>query len=100
MKTNLKNCCIALGLQLCAPLAAHAAIDAGAGNSLLNGVILTVLFGGLGIALMVLSYVIIDRITPGNLGREIVEQKNIALAIVVGSMVIGMSIIIAAAVSG
>ena len=40
----------------------------------------------------------IDALTPYALWKEIVEEKNIALAILVGAMSIGMCMIIAAAV--
>jgi len=42
--------------------------------------------------------VIIDRITPYDLWKEIVQDKNLALAVLIGAMSIGISIIIAAAV--
>jgi putative membrane protein len=63
-------------------------------NNLLNALIYSVL----GIVIFVISFVIIDRLTPYHLWREIVEDKNVALAILIGAMSIGMCIIIAAAV--
>jgi len=42
--------------------------------------------------------VIIDKLTPFHLWKEIVQDKNIALAILLGAMSIGLCIIIAAAV--
>ena len=62
-------------------------------NNLLNALIYSVL----GIVIFVISFVIIDRLTPYHLWREIVEDKNVALAILIGAMSIGMCIIIAAA---
>ncbi len=52
----------------------------------------------LGIAIFSISFAIWDRITPYELWKEIVEGKNIALAILIGFMSLGMCIIIAAAV--
>lgn len=52
----------------------------------------------LGIAIFGLSFAIWDKLTPYDLYKEIVEHKNMALAIVVGFMSLGMCIIIAAAV--
>ena len=43
---------------------------------------------------------IVDKLTPYNLWEEIVEKKNVALAIVVGSMCIAIGLIVAAAVHG
>ena len=56
------------------------------------------LFAFTGIAVFVLSFVIIDWLTPYHLWKEIVEEKNMALAVLVGAMSIGICIIIAAAV--
>jgi putative membrane protein len=52
----------------------------------------------LGIVIFVISFAILDLITPYHLWREIVEDKNIALAILLGAISLGMCIIIAAAV--
>ena len=59
----------------------------------------TATYGVLGIALSVLGYLVFDLITPFSLGKELVEDKNIAVGIVVAGIIIGISIIIAAAVS-
>ena len=55
-------------------------------------------FAFIGIAVFVVSFVIIDRMTPYDLWREIVQEKNMALAVLIGAMSIGICIIIAAAV--
>ncbi len=55
-------------------------------------------FALLGIVLFVVGFIIIDKMTPYALWKEIVEEKNLALAVMVGCMSIGMCIIIAAAV--
>lgn len=52
----------------------------------------------LGIFIFVASFAILDWLTPYALWKEIVEEKNVALAILVGAMSIGMCIIIASAV--
>ena len=58
------------------------------------------LFALLGVAVFVLCFVIIDKLTPYHLWGEIIEKKNVALAIVVGSMCIAIGLIVAAAVHG
>ena len=52
----------------------------------------------LGIVIFAFSFIIIDKMTPYHLWKEIVEDKNVALAILIGALSIGMCIIIAAAV--
>ncbi len=55
-------------------------------------------FAFLGIAIFVIAFAIIDKLTPYALWKEIVEEQNVALAIMVGAMSVGMCVIIAAAV--
>ena len=55
-------------------------------------------FALIGIVIFVGAFVIIDKLTPYDLWKEIVEEKNLALAVLVGAMSIGVCIIIAAAV--
>ena len=57
-----------------------------------------IVYALLGIVIFALSFVTIDKLTPHDLWKEIIEQKNIALAIIVGFMALAMGIIIAAAV--
>ena len=52
----------------------------------------------LGIAIFLGAFVIVDWITPYHLWKEIVEDKNLALAVLVGFMSLGVCIIIAASV--
>jgi len=59
-----------------------------------------VVFAFIGIAVFVLSFIIIDRLTPYDLWKEIVENKNMALAIVVAGMFIALGLIVAAAIHG
>ncbi len=58
------------------------------------------LFALLGVLVFWISFVIIDKLTPYDLWAEIVEKKNVALAIVVGSMCIAIGLIISASVHG
>jgi putative membrane protein len=55
-------------------------------------------FALLGIIIFVATFALVDKLTPYDLWKEIVEEKNIALAILVGAMSLGMCVIIAAAV--
>ena len=54
------------------------------------------LFGLAGIVLLIIGYYLWELITPYNLRREIHENRNIAVAIVVAAFIIGMAIVIAA----
>ena len=69
-------------------------------QGLMSALVNSVLFSVLGVVVFWGSFVALDRVTPYNLWREICEQKNIALAIVVGAMALAISTIIAAAIHG
>ena len=56
------------------------------------------IFALVGIVIFVATFVVIDKMTPFHLWKEIIDDKNVALAILLGSMSIGLCIIIAAAV--
>jgi putative membrane protein len=58
----------------------------------------SVLFALLGVILFVATFVIIDKVTPYHLWRELVEKQNTALAIVVGFFALGICVIVAAAI--
>jgi putative membrane protein len=55
-------------------------------------------FSLLGIVIFMVAFTLLDKATPYALWKEIVEEQNTALAILVGSVSLGLCIIIAAAV--
>ncbi|HOB24076.1 MAG TPA: DUF350 domain-containing protein [Kaistella sp.] len=63
-------------------------------------IINSVLFSFLGITILLIGYFIIEKLTPEKTWKEIVENKNIALAIIFGAFIIGISMIISAAIHG
>ena len=50
-----------------------------------------------GIALLIIGYYIWELVTPYNLRRELQENKNLAVAVVVAAFILGMAIVIGAA---
>jgi putative membrane protein len=63
-------------------------------------VIASILYAVIGVIVLWISFVVIDKLTPYKLWEEIVEKKNLALAIVVGAMFIAIGQIVAAAIHG
>jgi putative membrane protein len=63
-------------------------------------VVSTVVFSLLGMAAFSVFFLILPRLLPFSLKKEIAEDQNTALGIVIASIVLGIAIIIAAAVSG
>lgn len=60
----------------------------------------SVLYAVIGIVILGLFFVIVDKLTPYHLWTEIVDKKNVALAIVLGAVCIAVGLIVAAAVHG
>jgi putative membrane protein len=61
-------------------------------------IISALVFTFIGIFIFVLAFIIMDKLTPYHLWKEIVQEHNMALAILVGAMSIGICIIIASAI--
>jgi uncharacterized membrane protein YjfL (UPF0719 family) len=60
----------------------------------------SILYALIGVLVFWVSFIIVDKITPYDLWAEIIEKKNVALAIVVGSMCIAIGLIVSAAIHG
>lgn len=58
----------------------------------------SLIYSLLGVIVFWVSFIIIDKITPYDLWKQIVEEKNVALATVVAAMCLGIAIIVAAAI--
>ena len=58
----------------------------------------TVIYTFLGIGLFAVSYALIERACPFSVKKEISEDHNVALAIIIGAVIIGISIIVSSAI--
>ena len=61
---------------------------------------LMVLWVFAGVAAAIGGYKLFDKCTPGDMQKEILENKNIAAAIVAAAVILGVCIIVAAAILG
>ena len=66
----------------------------------LKSFIAAIVFSAVGLLAFAAAFMIFDRKTPGNFWKEILEEHNTALAIMAGSVAIGISLIISAAIHG
>ena len=86
------------------PLALHAAEANSAtswhAQSLVEAIAYMVIFAAIGIILAVVGYKVFDKCTPGDLNKEILEHRNVAAAIVAAAVILGICLIIAAAMLG
>ncbi|HTF80287.1 MAG TPA: DUF350 domain-containing protein [Cytophagales bacterium] len=60
----------------------------------------SVVYSLIGILILVLSFWAIEKATPENLYKEILVNKNIALAIILSAFILAIAIIIASAIHG
>ena len=101
MKTRIVSVATALPLLAVTTHAAEAAAPIGWHAQTLGQALgYMVLFSAVGIIAAIAGYKLFDKCTPGDLHREILENKNVAAAIVAGSVILGVCIIIAAAMLG
>jgi uncharacterized membrane protein YjfL (UPF0719 family) len=66
----------------------------------LKALIASVVYSLIGIVMFALSFLAIHLISPFSIRKEIEQDQNTALAILIGAVIIGLSIIIAAAIQG
>ena len=69
-------------------------------ESLLPIVVTTVVFVIIGLIVFALAFLVIAKATPFSVRKEIEEDHNVALAIVIASVILGSALIIAAAIHG
>ncbi|HST50639.1 MAG TPA: DUF350 domain-containing protein [Pyrinomonadaceae bacterium] len=67
---------------------------------LTNVLLTTVIFTVFGLVVFGIAYMIIVKASPFSIRKEIEDDQNTALAIIIGSVIIGVALIIAAAVHG
>ena len=67
-------------------------------TDLVPNLIAALIYAVLGIVILIFAFILLDRLTPGSLWKEIIEEHNTALAVMVGALSIGISIVIAAAI--
>ena len=58
----------------------------------------SIVYSLIGIIILVVSFWVIEKITPENTWKEIVEKKNVAIAIIAGAYIIAIAIIISSAI--
>ncbi len=55
----------------------------------------TIIYSAIGIVMAVIGFKVVDWLTPGDLAEDVAHKENRALAILTGSMILGICIIIA-----
>ncbi len=69
-------------------------------NAIASGALGAVLFSLIGVVFFGLAFWLIERLVPFSIRKEIEEDQNTALGIVIASVILGIAIIVAAAIHG
>ncbi|HKG23059.1 MAG TPA: DUF350 domain-containing protein [Blastocatellia bacterium] len=69
-------------------------------DQLVSLIVQTLVFTAIGLVLFALAFWIMDKVTPFSLRKELEEDQNTALAIVLASVIIGIALIVSAGIHG
>ena len=67
-------------------------------SSMAQNAVAAVLFAIIGVVLFIVAFMIFDKLTPGSLWKELIEDQNTAIGVLMGAVAIALAIIVAAAV--
>lgn len=67
-------------------------------ENIANNIFAAVVFGVIGILLFIVAFMVFDRLTPGSLWKELLDDQNTALGVLMGCVAIALAIILAAAI--
>jgi uncharacterized membrane protein YjfL (UPF0719 family) len=69
-------------------------------EELLPVLVTTIVFVGIGLVVFAIAFFIVVKVSPFSVQKEIEEDQNTSLAIIIGAIIIGVAIIIASAING
>jgi uncharacterized membrane protein YjfL (UPF0719 family) len=69
-------------------------------DELLPVLVTTVVFVSIGLIVFAIAFLVVVYVSPFSVKKEIEDDQNTALAVIIGAIIIGVAIIIAAAISG
>jgi putative membrane protein len=64
----------------------------------LKYVVASIVYAFIGIVILVISFIIVEKLSPQNLWKEISQNKNTALAMMASAYILAVAIIIASAI--
>ena len=65
-----------------------------------DAVVSSAVFAGIGLVVFAIAFWVMNKLAPFSVKKEIEEDQNVALAIIMAGVIIGVSLIIAFAISG
>ena len=65
-----------------------------------DAAVTSAVFAGIGLAVFGIAFWIMTKLAPFSVKKEIEDDQNVALAVIMAGVIIGVSLIIAAAITG
>lgn len=65
-----------------------------------GSILSALIYSAIGIVLFALAFLVIVKIAPFSIRKEIEEDQNTSLGIIIGAVILGISLIISSAVQG
>ena len=65
-----------------------------------DAVVSSAVFAGIGLVVFGIAFWIMTKLAPFSVKKEIEDDQNVALAVIMAGVIIGVSLIIAAAITG
>lgn len=69
-------------------------------NQMLELIVTTLIFTVTGLILFALAFWIIGKVTPFSIRKELEEDQNVAIGVVIAAVIIGIALIVSAAIHG
>ncbi len=63
-------------------------------------VVASVVYSFLGVVILLIAFIVIEKITPENIRKELIEKGNIAVAIVAAAFILAIAVIVSSAIHG
>lgn len=95
----VSTCLVTLLVAVSSAQAAASDGFASGSDGFLHSVLASIVFGLVGIVLAIVGFKLFDFVTPFNLEKEMCENRNVAVGILCGAIVLGVCHIIAASMS-
>ena len=73
------------------------------GATIINDIrvfVLSIIYAVLGMILLYVGYKVFDLVTPTDMQKKIFEENNVAVAVTVGAFILGLAVVIGAAIHG
>lgn len=69
-------------------------------NALINASVEALIFTIIGLVIFGVAFLLVDKMAPFSIRKEIEDDQNTALGIVIGAIILGLAQIISAAIGG